>query len=144
MSQHRKKYNHHHRPLLRPLHTLYCSPYHHLNLLFVLFGDDDSEIVIVLGEVQPHFCPWEKCVFSHFSPWRKWEKKYMEKEGKVFISLSFHILFSHGGKWEKTQFSHGQKWGWTPQCCIGIVGVLHWYSWLVTMSHWYSWTVTLV
>ena len=23
----------------------------------------------------------------------KWEKKYMEREGKVFISLSFHILF---------------------------------------------------
>ena len=47
------------------------------------------------------FLPMEKCVFSHFSPWGKWEKKYMERKGKVFISLSFHILFPH--------FSHGKN-----------------------------------
>ena len=52
------------------------------------------------------------------TPFLPMGKKYMEKEGKVFIPLSFHILFSPyfpmGEKWEKTQFSHGQKWGCTP------------------------------
>ena len=53
----------------------------------------------------------------HFSPWGKIGKKVMEREGKVFISLSFHILFSPFFRWEKMgkhTFFHGQKWGWTP------------------------------
>ena len=47
-------------------------------------------------------------------------KKYMERKEKVFISLSFHVLFSHFSPWEKigkereNTFFHGQKWGWTP------------------------------
>ena len=44
------------------------------------------------------FLPMEKCVFSHFCPWGKMGKKYMERKVKVFISLSFHILFSPWGK----------------------------------------------
>ena len=65
------------------------------------------------GGVQPHFCPW-KNVFSHFFPWGK---KYMEREGNEYFSLSFHILFSHFSPWGKMgkhTFFHGQKWGWTP------------------------------
>ena len=49
----------------------------------------------------------------------KMGKKYMEKEGKAFISLSFYILFSFFPK--KTQFSHGQKWGWTPPPFTGFL-----------------------
>ena len=81
------------------------------------------------------FLPMEKCLFSHFFPWGKWGKKYMEREGNEYFSLSFHIVFSHfsrGEKWEKKYmerggndyfslsfhilffpFFHGQKWGWT-------------------------------
>ena len=47
-------------------------------------------------------------LFSHFSPWGKWGKKYVEGEGNEYLSLSFHILFfhfSHGEKWENTHFS---------------------------------------
>ena len=46
----------------------------------------------LIGGVQPHFCPWENCVFSHFSPWEKMGKKYMEREGNEYFSLFFHIL----------------------------------------------------
>ena len=64
------------------------------------------------------FLPMVKCVYSHFSPWGKsGKKKYMEREGKVFISLSFHILFPifpRGKKMGKHTFFNGQKWGWTP------------------------------
>ena len=42
------------------------------------------------GGVQPYFCPWENCVFSHFSPWEKMGKKYMEREGNEYFSLFFH------------------------------------------------------
>ena len=36
----------------------------------------------------------EKCVFSHFFPMGKnGGKKYMEREGNEYCSLSFHILF---------------------------------------------------
>ena len=44
------------------------------------------------------------------------EKKYMEREGKLFISLSLHILFSpffpmgkNGEKLEKTHFPMGKN-----------------------------------
>ena len=53
-----------------------------------------------------------------FFPCGKMGKKYMEREGKVFMSFSFHILFPHFSPWEKMgkhTFFHGQKWGWTPQ-----------------------------
>ena len=73
---------------------------------------------LLLGEgVQPHFCPWENVCFPILPHGEKWEKKYMEREGKVFISLSFHTLFPHFSPWEKVgkhSFFHGQKWGWTP------------------------------
>ena len=76
-----------------------------------------SYMLIMGGGVQPHFCPWEKCAFSHFSPWGKMGKNIWKKREKYsFPSLSIYFfpIFSHGEKWEKTQFSHGQKWGWTP------------------------------
>ena len=44
-------------------------------------------------------------------------KKYMEREGNEYFSLSFHILFSHFSPWGKLgkhTFFHGQKWCWTP------------------------------
>ena len=47
----------------------------------------------------------------------KWEKKYMEREGNEYFSLSFHILFFPffpWGKMGKHTFFHGQKWGWNP------------------------------
>ena len=44
--------------------------------------------------VQPHFCPWKNVCFPIFPHGEKWEKKYMEREGKVFICFSLHILFS--------------------------------------------------
>ena len=47
-----------------------------------------------------------KCVFFHFFPWGK---KYMEREGNEYFSLSFH-----NGKMGKHTFFHGQKWDWTP------------------------------
>ena len=60
------------------------------------------------GGVQPHFCPWKNVCFPIFPHGQKsiWEKKYMERKGKVFISLSFHILFS---PWENTHFSMGKN-----------------------------------
>ena len=46
--------------------------------------------------VQPHFCPWEKCVFSHFPHFprgEKWGKKYMKKREKYsFPSLSIYFF----------------------------------------------------
>ena len=42
------------------------------------------------GEGPTPFLPMEKCEFSHFFPWGK---KYMEREGNEYFSLSFHILF---------------------------------------------------
>ena len=59
------------------------------------------------------FLPMEKCVFPFFPMGKNGEKKYMERKGKVFISLSFHILFfpifPHGKKWENTHFSMGKN-----------------------------------
>ena len=86
------------------------------------------------GEGPSPFLPMEKCVFSHFFPWGKMGKKYMEREGNEYFCLSFHILFFHfsplGKMGEKKYmeregneyfslschilFFHGQKWGWTP------------------------------
>ena len=66
------------------------------------------------GGVQPHFCPWKNVCFPIFSHGEKWGKKYMEREGNEYFSLSFHILFSHFSPWEKMgkhTFFHGQKWG---------------------------------
>ena len=129
-------------PLLRFIPCHLNDIFQHLDNLSLLKPEQLAGKYFWEG-VKPHFCPWKKCVFSHFSPWGKmgkkvygnkgksihfplfpntfshfspwgkWEKKYMEREGKVFISFSFHILFSHGKKWENT-FFHGQKWGWTP------------------------------
>ena len=45
-----------------------------------------------LGGPTP-FLSMEKCVFSHFFPWGKMGKKYMEREGNEYFSLSFHIIF---------------------------------------------------
>ena len=60
--------------------------------------------VILGGGVQPHFCPWEKCVFSHFPHGKKWEKSiWKEREMNTFPSLSIYYfpIFSHGQKWGK-------------------------------------------
>ena len=73
--------------------------------------------------VQPHFCPWKNVCFPIFHHGEKWEKKYMEREGKVFISLSFHILFSHFSpweKWENTHFSMGKS-GVGPPCIYRFI-----------------------
>ena len=53
------------------------------------------------GGVQPHLCPWEKCVFSHFSPWGKMGKKVYGKRGKsihfpLFPYTFFPIFFPWG------------------------------------------------
>ena len=66
------------------------------------------------GGVQPHFCPWKNVSFPISSHGEKWGKKYMEREGNEYFSLSFHILFfpfffSHGEKWENTHFSMGKN-----------------------------------
>ena len=45
------------------------------------------------GGLQPHFCPWKNVCFPIFSHREKWGKKYMEREGNEYFSLSFHILF---------------------------------------------------
>ena len=45
------------------------------------------------GGVQPHFYPWKNVCFPIFSHGEKWRKKYMEREGNEYFSLSFHILF---------------------------------------------------
>ena len=66
------------------------------------------------GGSNPIFAHGKMCVFPIFPHGEKWEKKYMERKGKVFISLSFHILFSPWEKMGKHTFFHGQKWGWTP------------------------------
>ena len=46
-----------------------------------------------IGGVQPHFCPWENCVFSHFSPWEKMGKKVYGKRGKWILFLLFPYTF---------------------------------------------------
>ena len=55
------------------------------------------------------FLPMEKCVLSHFFPWGKMGKKYTEREGNEYFSLSFHILFSPWGKMGKHTFSMGKN-----------------------------------
>ena len=70
----------------------------------------------LLGGPTP-FLAMKKCVFSHFSPWGKMGKKYMERRVKVFISLSFHILFSPFfpmGKNGKTHIFPWAKMGLDP------------------------------
>ena len=66
-----------------------------------------TKICKIGGGSNPIFAMAKMCLFPFFPMGKNGKKRYMEKEGKVFISFSFHILFSH--------FSHGQKWGWTPQ-----------------------------
>ena len=51
------------------------------------------KIMIIIGGVQPHFCLWKNVCFPIFSHGEKWGKKYMEREGNEYFSLSFHILF---------------------------------------------------
>ena len=45
-------------------------------------------------------------------------KKVYGKRGESIhfplFPYTFFPIFSHGEKWEKTQFSNGQKWGWAP------------------------------
>ena len=43
-----------------------------------------------MGGVQPHFCPWENCVFSHFSPWEK--SIWKEREMNTFPSFSIYFF----------------------------------------------------
>ena len=62
-------------------------------------------------------CEKFKFFFSIFPHGEKWKKKYMEREGKVFISLSFHILFSPFfpmGKNGKTHIFPWAKMGLDP------------------------------
>ena len=51
--------------------------------------------------------------FPIFPHGEEWGKKYMEREGNEYFSLSFHILFSPffpmGEKWENTYFSMGKN-----------------------------------
>ena len=67
----------------------HCFPNNDLCLQHPMLSSIYSVQNTILGGPAP-FLPMEKCVFSHFSPQGK-----MGKKGKVFISLSFHILFSH-------------------------------------------------
>ena len=70
-----------------------------------------------MGGVQPHFCPRKNVCFPIFSHGEKWGKKYMEREGNEYFSLSFHILFFPFfpmGKGGKTHIFPWQKWDWTP------------------------------
>ena len=56
--------------------------------------------------------------FPIFSHEEKWGKKYMEREGNEYFSLSFHIffpIFPHGEKWENTHFSMGKNGVGPPQ-----------------------------
>ena len=74
------------------------------------------------GGVQPHFCPWKNVCFPIFPHGEKWEKKCMERDGKVFISLSFHILFSLFflmGKNGKTHIFPWAKMGLDPPKIFG-------------------------
>ena len=76
------------------------------------FLDEKNDKIEMTERVQPHFCPWKNVCFPIFPHGEKWEKKYMEREGKVFISLSFHILFPifpHGKKWKNIHFSMGKN-----------------------------------
>ena len=44
--------------------------------------------------VQPHFLAHGKIVsFPIFPHGKKWEKKYMEREGNEYFSFFFHIIF---------------------------------------------------
>ena len=70
------------------------------------FGNPTLVTMYNVGGVQPHF-----------SPWGKMGKKYMERKGKVLISLSFHILFSPFfpmGKNGKTHIFPWAKMGLDP------------------------------
>ena len=62
------------------------------------------------------FLPMEKCVFSYFFPWGK---KYMEREGNEYFSLSFQILFfpffRHGENRKTHFFSMGKNGVGPPQ-----------------------------
>ena len=90
---------------------------------------DNSKLRIIGGgRVQPHFCPWKNLCFSIFPHGEKWEKKYMERKGKVFISLSFHILFSPWKKWENTHFSMGKNGVGPPPPPIILFNFLSSYS----------------
>ena len=82
-----------------------------------------NQIGVFIGGVQPHFCSWKNVCFPIFSRGEKWGKKYMEREGNEYFSLSFHILFFPFfpmGKMGKRTFFHGQKWGWTPLLLFNI------------------------
>ena len=75
------------------------------------------------GGSNPIFAHGKMC-FPIFSHGEKWGKKYMEREGNEYFSLSFHILFfpfSPWGKMGKHTFFHGQKWGWTPPNTCRII-----------------------
>ena len=83
----------------------------------------------ILGGVQPHFCPWKNVCFPTFSHREKWGKKYMEREGNEYFSLSFHILFFPFfplGKNGKTHIFPWAKMGLNPppQILPSIAGPL--------------------
>ena len=40
-------------------------------------------------------------IFSHFSPWEKMGKKYMEREGNEYSSHILFPIFPYGERWEK-------------------------------------------
>ena len=54
------------------------------------------------------FLPMEKCVFSHFFPWGKMEKKGKRIHFPLF-PYTFFPIFPHGKKWENTHFSMGKN-----------------------------------
>ena len=66
---------------------------------------------ILGGGSNPIFAHRKNVVFPIFS---RGGKKYMEREGNEYFSLSFHILFSPWGKMGKHTFFHGQKRGLDP------------------------------
>ena len=82
---------------LSKMYIVYCIMYILENILYKCITTYQN-LKVILGGPTP-FLPMQKCVFPYtffpiFPHGEKWEKKYMERKGKVFISLSFHILFS--------------------------------------------------
>ena len=74
------------------------------------------------------FLPMEKCVFPFFPTGKNGKKKYMERKGKVFISFSFHILFSPFfpmGKNGKTHIFPWAKMGLDPPPVYTVYYIVH-------------------
>ena len=106
------------------MHTTYVSTLKHQMYLFLKFQATNyiailpTKITAVQNGGGPTpFLPMEKCVFSHFFPWGKMGKKYMEREVNEYFLLSFHILFFPFfpmGKNGKTHIFPWEKMGLDP------------------------------